>query len=133
MILHVVHSRALHQHVVALKFVVQPVPWVSDDKRVTVQLLAPGFWRATACYGFMDKIDAPSILIQLKQLNCDIDLGDVTYYVGHETVMPCADHAGLPRWQESLFAFMQRNSVQISEYLSLPCNSVVELGRQIEI
>jgi KUP system potassium uptake protein len=133
MVWHVIHSRALHQRVIALTFVIKPVPWVSADQRVTVQLLAPGFWRAMACYGFMDKMDVPALLQQIKGLSCDINLGDVTYYVGHETVRARADGSGLPRWQEVLYAFMQRNSAQIGEYLHLPRDSVVELGRQIEV
>jgi len=130
---HVTHNRSLHQRVVALTLAVRLVPWVDADQRVSIQLLAPNFWRITAHYGFMDKADIPEILRQAKKLGCDLDLGDVTYYVSHETIMHRPDGTGLPAWQVGLYAFMQRNSVQISEYLSLPREAVVELSRQIEI
>ena len=32
-----------------------------------------------------------------------------------------------------MFAFMGRNGARISDYLKLPCDHVVEIGREIEI
>jgi KUP system potassium uptake protein len=130
---HVPHNRALHQHVVALTLLVQPVPWTPTDQRVAVQLLMPGFWQVTAKYGFMDTIDIPALVQQLKMQGCDIDPADVTYYVGHETILHNPKDSLLAAWQVGLYAFMHRNCVQISEYLSLPRDNVLELGRQIEI
>ena len=63
----------------------------------------------------------------------EIDLADVTYYVGHETIVPREDGQGLPVWQEALYAVMGRNAARISDYLKLPCDNVVEIGREIEI
>jgi KUP system potassium uptake protein len=57
----------------------------------------------------------------------------VTYYVGAETIVPAEDGKGLPRWQEALFAAMGRNGARISDYLHLPYDQVVEIGREIEI
>jgi len=53
--------------------------------------------------------------------------------VGHETVIPRRDRKGLPRWLETLFAFMQRNSSHLTDYFRLPSDAVVEIGRQIAI
>ena len=58
---------------------------------------------------------------------------DVTYYVGHETVIHRLDGKGLPRVIESMFAYLQRNSAHVSDYFRLPPDSVVELGREIAI
>jgi KUP system potassium uptake protein len=46
------------------------------------------------------------IIQQAHERGCAIDLSDVTYYVGHETVVPGEDDKALPRWVEALFAFM---------------------------
>ena len=62
-----------------------------------------------------------------------IDLDDVTYYVGHETIVPRENGKGMARWQEVLFAAMGRNAERISDYLDLPCDRTVEIGREIEI
>jgi K+ transporter len=56
-----------------------------------------------------------------------------TYYVGHETVVPDEADKALPRVVEALFAFMQRNSAHLTEYLRLPMDAVVEIGRQVSI
>jgi KUP system potassium uptake protein len=57
----------------------------------------------------------------------------VTYYVGHETVVPSDSDKRLPRWVEALFAAMQRNSVHVSDYFKLPRDAVVEIGREVAI
>jgi len=57
----------------------------------------------------------------------------VTYYIGHETILPREDGRGAPRWQEALFAAMNRNAARISDYLELPYDNVVEIGREIRI
>jgi KUP system potassium uptake protein len=63
----------------------------------------------------------------------ELDLDDVTYYLGAETIVPAKDGKGLPRWQEALFAAMGRNAARMSDYLELPYEQVVEIGREIEI
>jgi KUP system potassium uptake protein len=66
-------------------------------------------------------------------MGCTIDLEDITYYVGRETVIPREDGRGLPAWQESMFAVMERNAVHVSDFFSLPSDQVVEIGRQAAI
>jgi len=58
----------------------------------------------------MKRPDIPALLQAAHERGCGIDLSDVTYYVGHETVVPADDEKALPRWVEALVAFMQRNS-----------------------
>jgi KUP system potassium uptake protein len=130
---HLARNRALHQQLVALSGIVESVPWVEETQRVSFELLAPQFWRITARFGFMERPDIPAILANAHRDGCNLKLDDVTYYVGHETVMPREDKRGLPRWIEALYAFMQRNSPHVSEYFRLPLDSVVELGREVAI
>src|SRR5580658_3732909 len=133
MLWHVRKNRALHRHLLALTVATDSVPWVDAATRVTVERIAPDFFRATARYGFMERPDVPALLRQAKQLGCAVDLSDVTFYVGHETVLRRGDHKGLPGWQEHLFAFLQRNAAQVSDFLNLPSDATVEIGRQVEI
>jgi KUP system potassium uptake protein len=81
----------------------------------------------------MERPDISALLQQAYERGCAIDLADVTYYVGHETVVPSDDKKGLPRWVEALFAFMQRNSAHLTDYFKLPVESVVEIGREVSI
>ena len=129
---HVSHSRALHERVVAVTLSVQPVPWVRRARRIKLQSLLPGFWRVTASYGFMEEPNLPALLRHIKEMGCDINIGDATYYVGHETIIR-ADGSCLSPWKFRLYAFMHRNAEEFSRYLKLPRDAVVELGRQVEI
>jgi KUP system potassium uptake protein len=130
---HVRHNRALQEHVLVITTQIESVPWIADEKRANLAQEAPGFWRAAVRYGFMERPDTPRLLAQLKERGCTIDLADVTYYVGHETVTRRQDGRGLPRWQEALFAFMERNASHVTDYFNLPDDQVVEIGRQIAI
>lgn len=133
MVWHVKQNRALHKHLLALSVLTESVPWVEDSERMCVTPLAPNFWRATAHYGFMERPNIPALLSQARDRGCTLDLDDVTYYVGHETVIGREDRKGLPAWEESLFAAMERNAVHVTDFFRLPTDGVVEIGRQIAI
>jgi KUP system potassium uptake protein len=130
---HIKHNRALHERVLILATVTESVPWVRGSGRLTVEEVAPGMWRATARFGFMERPDIPALLRQANTLGCKLKLQDVTYYVGHETVVRRTDGKGLPRLVEAMFAYLLRNSMHVSDYFRLPPDSVVELGREIAI
>jgi KUP system potassium uptake protein len=92
---HVQKNRALHQKLFVLKVIVESVPWIEEQRRLTVTELAPDFWRATARYGFMDRPDIPQLMQQTPAFGCALQLDDVTYYVGHETIVRAEDGHGL--------------------------------------
>ena len=133
MVWHVKHNRALHEQLFVLKVEIMPVPWVVSDERIAVEEVAANFWRAKARYGFMERPHIPDLLLASKSLGCTANLSDVTYYVGHETVVSRDDGKGLPAWQEAFFTMMERNAVHVSDFFSLPSDQVVEIGRQISI
>ncbi len=133
MVWHLKHNRALHERLFVITTTTESIPWVDDAARLTVTQIAPNFWRASAKYGFMERPDIPALLRAAHARGCGIDLSDVTYYVGHETIVPSEDGSGLPRWIEALFAVMQRNSAHVSDYFKLPRDAVVEIGREIAV
>jgi len=133
MVWHLKHNRSLHEFVFVLTVNMQSVPWRKDADRLAFEEIAPNFWRVSAQYGFMERPNIPALLKMAHVRGCNIDLADVTYYVGHETVIPRSDRKGLPRWLEALFALMQRNSAHVTDYFRLPSDAVVEIGRQIAI
>ena len=133
MVWHLKHNRALHRYLFVLTVDTQSVPRIKEGERLTFEEIAPNFWRASARYGFMERPNIPALLKNAHMRGCNIALNDITYYVGHETVMPRRDRKGLPRWLEALFAFMQRNSSHLTDYFRLPSDAVVEIGRQIAI
>jgi len=133
MVWHLKHNRALHERLFVLTVLTETVPWIDDAARLSVEEIAPHFWRAAARYGFMEHPDIPSLLQTAYAGGCGIDLSDVTYYIGHETIVPSDDEKRVPRWLEALFAAMQRNSAHVSDYFKLPRDAVVEIGREVAI
>jgi KUP system potassium uptake protein len=132
MVWHVRHNRALHAQLFVLNVTIEPIPRVYG-KRVAVTEVVPQFWRAEARYGFMERTDIPALLASCQAQGCAVDLNDVTYYVGHETVMRRDDGKGMPAWQEALFALMERNAAHVTDFYHLPTDDVVEIGRQVSI
>jgi KUP system potassium uptake protein len=133
MVWHLSHNRALHAYLFVLTVETEPVPWVKDAGRVAITEVAPQFWRASAHYGFMERPDIPALLRQAQDCGCGIELSDITYFVGHETILSRDDGKGLPKWVVACFAVMQRNSTHLSDYFRLPSDALVEIGRQIGI
>jgi len=101
--------------------------------RLTVTEVAPNFWRAKARFGFMERPNIPEILKEGAAKGCTIDLHDVTYYVGHNSVLRRDDRRGLVSWEHELFTAMERNAAHVSDVFGLPGDQVVELGRQVSI
>jgi KUP system potassium uptake protein len=133
MVWHLEHNRALHKQLLVLTVSTASVPRIATSKHLSIEELAPNFWRADAVFGFMEHPDIPVLLATATDHGCGIDLSDVTYYVGHETIIHRDDGKGLPRWHEAAYAFMQRNSSYVGDVLRLPQDRTVEVGRQVAI
>jgi KUP system potassium uptake protein len=127
------HTHALHEKLFVLTAMTESVPWINDGERLSITEVAPDFWRATARYGFMERPDIPALLKRSTAMGCTLHLDDVTYFVGHETVVHRTDGKGLPQWEEAIFAAMARNAVHVSDFFYIPSDAVVEIGRQISI
>ena len=133
MMWHVRKNRALHEKLLVLTVIVESVPWTDPRTRLEVTKLAPNFWRATARYGFMQRPNIPALLAQSTAHGCALTLSDVTYYVGHETIVERESGGRLHALETELFTAMARNAAHVSDFLRLPSDDVVEIGRQIAI
>lgn len=130
---HIRHNRSLHERVMVIHVVTAPVPFVAEEDRLFFYQEGCDFWRATVNYGFMERPEIPPILDKANELGCDIDVYDVTYYVGREKIVSRADGKGLPTWKRLIFATMERNSAQATDFFRLPVEQVVEIGRQVAV
>jgi KUP system potassium uptake protein len=130
---HVEHNRALHDSLLALTVVTEPKPWIEETERLTLTEMAPKFWHATAHYGFMERPDIPVLLERALAQGCRIKFDDVVYYVGHATILRKETGSRLSRWEEAIFAAMERNAERNTDYYRLPRDKVVEIGREIAI
>ena len=125
-------NRALHEYVLALTLTVLSVPWSDSEERVRVERVDDKFWRAQARHGFMERPDIYAILRQCKAKG-RVDLDSVTFMSATRPSSRARTERAWPGGRRFLFAAMGRNAEQISDYLELPCDRVVEIGREIEI
>jgi KUP system potassium uptake protein len=129
------HNHCLHQRVVLVTVLIEESPRVADEGRADVAEITEGITRVILHYGFMQY---PTIYAGLT-LACKqgklpgIDLNDITYYIGRETIIPREDIPGMWVWRESLFAFLQRNAERTAAFFDVPARQVVEFGTEIEI
>jgi KUP system potassium uptake protein len=129
------HNHCLHQRVVLVTILIEEQPRISEEARADVAEISPGITRVILHYGFMQ---FPTIFKGLK-LACEqgkltgINLSDITYYIGRETIIPREDIPGMWMWRESLFAFLQRNAERTAAFFDVPASQVVEFGTEIEI
>lgn len=129
------HNHALHERVLLVTGKAEEVPRIPDDARMEVTELAPGVSRVILHFGFMETPRIPEGLrcgIE-RGLLPGVDLDDMSYYIGRETIIPKEDIVGMAVWRESLFSFMQRNAERSAAHFHIPAKQVVEVGTEIEI
>ena len=130
---HVRKNRALHEYVLALTLTVLSVPWTDPEERLKLQRVDDKFWRAEARRGFMEHPDIPEILANARRRGWTSTSMTSPTMSAAKPSCRARTARECPRWQEALFAAIGRNAERISDYLELPCDHVVEIGREIEI
>jgi len=127
------HAKTLHEKVVFLTVQTRHVPEVPDEDRITeVKDLGEGFFAAKVIYGFMESPDIPKILGDLSKHGIDIDLADLSFFLGRESlVFTGTSRMSLAR--KMFFKFLSQNAIPASAFFKLPPGRVVELGVQIEL
>jgi KUP system potassium uptake protein len=129
---HVERLRVLHETLILLTIVTARVPFVSHGKRTKVEALGAGLHRVVGTYGFMETPDVPALLREAKQAGLDADIEDVTYFLGRETML-AGPGGQMGEIEETLFAFLTRNSRPATSHFKLPPNQVIEIGTQIDL
>jgi len=127
------HSRALQERLFILNVAVELVPWIAGHDRITLKQIAPNIWRCQARFGFMQRQDIPAVLAAAHAQGCGVDLSDLTYFVGHATIVRRHQGHRLPAWFVGFFSFLDRNATHTPDLLLLPPDQVAEIGREIEI
>ena len=126
------HNKVLHERVILLTVRIEDVPYVMLEKRLEVRDYGSGFFRVVLRYGFMEEINVPAALGQLKGIGDQCKMMDTSFFLARQTLLASA-RPGMAIWRERLFAWMLRNAVSAMDFFKLPTNRVVELGSQVEI
>jgi KUP system potassium uptake protein len=126
------HNKVLHERVILLTVRIEDVPYVPHEKRVEQQDYGSGFYRVVLRYGFMEEVDVPTALAQLRDCGPQCKMMDTSFFLARQTLL-ASSRPGMAIWREKLFAWMLRNAESAMEFFKLPTNRVVELGSQVEI
>lgn len=126
------HNKIIHKRVVLLTVLIQEIPFVDNERRVSVVELGQGFYRVLGRYGFMEEPNAETILKLCKPHGLKFREMETTFFLSRETII-ASNRRGLARWRKHLFALLARNAQPANAYFRLPPNRVVELGLQVEI
>jgi KUP system potassium uptake protein len=126
------HNKVLHERVILLTVRIEDVPYVAIEKRMETHHYGSGFHRVVLRYGFMEEIDVPAALAQLKDIGSQCRMMDTSFFLARQTLL-ASSRPGMAIWREKLFAWMLRNAESAMEFFKLPTNRVVELGSQVEI
>ncbi|MCL6697435.1 potassium transporter Kup [Sphingomonas sp. NSE70-1] len=126
------HNKVLHERVMLLTVRIEDVPFVGGQRRIETKDYGAGFYRIIIRYGFMEEIDVPAALAQVKACGPQFKMMDTSFFLARQTLIASA-RPGMAIWREKLFAWMLRNAESAMEFFKLPTNRVVELGSQVEI
>jgi KUP system potassium uptake protein len=126
------YNKILHEHVIVLTVTTSHTPYVPPDQQVQVQSLGLGVFNVRVQYGFMQDPDVPRALLTARELGVELDIEDLTYFLGRETII-VTERPGMAVWREKLFVVMARNAVRATAFFHLPPERVVELGVQVEM
>jgi KUP system potassium uptake protein len=126
------HNKVIHERVVFITVLTEPIPRVPAKDRVVVEGLAEGFYRLTVRYGFFQEPDIPKVLRLCKAFGLEFDLMQTSFFLSRETLLP-AIQPELSFWREQLFIVMSRNAVSATDFFRIPAGRVVELGIQVQL
>ena len=126
------HNKVLHEQVFFVTVRNLDVPQVAPEQRAHAEVAAPGIYKITLNYGFMESPNVPRGLESLAAKGIEFKPMQTSYFLGRETVVP----ASVPKLRfirRALFLFMARNAVSSTEFFRIPSDRVVELGVRIAL
>ena len=108
------------------------VPRVAEEDRAVVTKVEPGVFEVQLEYGFMDEPDVPSALAALDERGLEYDPDNVTYFIGHESII-AGKAPGMNPLREHLFVMLNRGADSAVRFFNLPHDRVFEVGTRVEI
>jgi KUP system potassium uptake protein len=131
------HNHVLHERVVIVAIVTEPVPRVADSERVIVDDLGyanDGIVHVTARFGYMEAPEIPRALELLDPAATEgrLDLDGASYYLS-KIELQCGPAPTLARWRKRLFIATSHITADAAEHFGLPRDRTVIMGSHIEV
>jgi KUP system potassium uptake protein len=126
------HNKVLHQTTLIVSVETSDEPRVGPSERCELVKVAPGVFQVQLTYGFMEDPDVPAALAAIEQRGLEFDPDDVTYFLGHESIV-AGKAPGMNPLAEHLFVLLNRGADSASRFFNLPPEKVFEVGSHVEI
>jgi len=143
------HNKVLHHTTLIVSVETSEEPRIPEDARVAVLRYEsptepealrralplenePGVYQVSLTFGFMEDPDVPAALERLNELGVAFDPDDVTYFIGHESIIS-GKAPGMHPLFEHLFVLLNRGADSAVRFFNLPPDQVFEVGSRVEI
>jgi KUP system potassium uptake protein len=127
------HTGVLHESVIVLTVIIEPVAKTGTDERIELKDLGEGVYRVVLHYGFMQGPNIPSELAACAALGLKIELDRVHYFIGQLDLFEGRRQHGMSAWRDRLFIFMARNTPDATAAYQIPAAQSMTVGSQIGI
>ena len=128
-------NHVLHEKVLLVAVEMTETPRVTDEDRVRITPISDDITRVELRFGFMEQPDVPhglKVAVARRQI-AECDLGQVTYFTGHETIIPTGRRTDMAPWRKAMFALMHHNAQRPGAYFNIPSAQIMEIGVEFEI
>jgi len=126
------HNKVLHDCTLIVSVDTTDEPRVDPSRRADIKKVAPGVFQVQLEFGFMEDPNVPDALASLEHRGLVYDPDDVTYFIGHESIV-AGKAPGMNPLQEHLFVMLNRGADSAVRFFNLPSDRVFEVGSRVEI
>lgn len=130
--------RALHEHVVILTITTATLPHLTVEESLVIDDLGyagDGITHVTACFGYMDEVNVPSVLRLIEDrpdVECALEVDTANYFLS-EIELRRGHVPGMSRWRKGLFVATSRIAADPVEYFGLPLDRTIVMGSKVEV
>ncbi len=123
----------LHESVILVSVVTEPVPKTNTDERIELTGLDAGFMRLVLHYGFMQGPNIPSDLADCAKLGLELELDKIRYFIGRVDMLAGRKRHGMVSWRDQLFTRMATNTQEATALYQIPTAQTMNVGLQVGI
>ena len=126
------HNKVLHSTTLIVSVETSDAPRIDVENRAVVTKVEPGVFQVVLVFGFMEEPNVPAALSSIDVRGLRFDPGDVTYFIGRESVV-AGKAPGMSVPREHLFVLLNRGADSAVRFFDLPDERVFEVGSRVEI
>ena len=110
----------------------QDIPYVESDKHIEINQLSNNIWRISATYGFHETPDVEDLFRCSARKGMNLNLKTTTFFLSRETLIP-SKRSVFAKWRASMFIWLSKNSLRTNDFIHVPADRVVEMGKQVRV